>query len=414
MTDSVKDSKSRRFDEGRRRLLLRLGGGVILLALLVRAVTSVPVREWSLRRASLADLERRARARPNDPLLQYWLGRKRAAAEQLEGAVTAYRQATSADPSEVRALVGLGEALRRLGRDEEATGILSTALARDPNAADAHAGLALIEERRGEAPQALEEAQRAVRTTPDRAAGWYALGMIHHRLEQPGRALPSLRWAARLAPEEARYQQLLGEVLRDLGRLDEAEPPLLKALALAPDYSEAHLSLGQLYAARPPPAVNLPRASRELERARDLAPREWAPHYHLGRAYLRQRRFADAARELRQVLDLAPDYDPALFDLSRACAGMGRQAQARQLLASFETASENYQQIEATRLQLNHDPDNPALHFRLARLYLERGRNRAAFPELQAGLARDPKNRWAQAMMRRLLQSASPAARQSP
>jgi tetratricopeptide (TPR) repeat protein len=397
--------------EKRRRFLIGLGIGAILLALLVRGITSPPVREWSLRRSPLSDLERRARARPSDPLLFYWLGRKRAAAEQLAGAEAAYRQAIGAKGDYLPAWVGLGETLGRLGRNAEAFGILKMAVARDPRAADAYASLALIDAQGGAVPRALEEARHAVRIMPRRAAGWYALGVIYHRLDQPGRVLQSLRRAVQFGPDEARCQQMLGETLRDMGKLDAAEPPLLRALALAPDYSKTHLSLGELYAARPPVSSNLPRAIQELERARDLAPRDWEPHYHLGRAYLRQRRFAGAARELARVLDLAPDYDPVLLDLSRASAGMGRRVLAHQLLASFEIASENYQRIQTTRLRLAHEPENAALHFELARLYLDRGRNRAAYAELQAGLAREPKNAWALATARRLLRSAAAAGR---
>jgi tetratricopeptide (TPR) repeat protein len=379
----------------------------------VRGVTSPAAREWSLRRARLADLEAPARARPNDLLLQYWVGRKRAATEQLEGAATAFRNAIGARPDFAPAWAGLGEVRRRQGRVDEALGVLNGALARDPRCAEAHAALALVHERRGELPRALQEADRAVQIAPQCAAGWYARGVIQHNLQQPGRALECLRQAARFGREEARYQQLLGEGLRDMGRLDEAEPPLLRALALAPDYAETHLSLGQLHAARTPAATSLPRAVRELERARDLAPHDWAPHYHLGRAYLRQRRFPDAAVELERVIELAPDYDPALLDLSRAYAGLGRHPQAKRLRSSFQMASENYQRIEATRLQLARAPQNAALHFELARLYLERGRNRAAYAELLAGLERDPKNTWAQATAKRLLQSAPPGERRA-
>jgi tetratricopeptide (TPR) repeat protein len=385
-----------------RRGWIALALALLVAALLTGIVASPPVREGSLRRASLTELEARAKARPEDLLLLLWVGRKRTAAEQLEGAAAAFRQALALRSSYGPAWIGLGEVLRRQGADEEAYGILSAAVARDPNAAEAHASLALLHERRGEIPQALEEAQRAIALAPQGGAGWFAKGVIHHRMEQAGNTLTCLQNAARYAPEEARYQQLLGEALRDVGRLSEAEPILLRALALAPRYPETHLSLGQLYAALPPASTNLPRALEALTRARDLAPRDWAPRYHLGRVYLRQRRFAEAARELEEVLSLSADYDPALLDLSRAYAGMGQRAKARQVLASFEMASANYQKTLSTRLRLNHEPENAALHFELARLYLERGRNRAAFVELQTGLKYEPTNAWAQDTVRRL------------
>jgi tetratricopeptide (TPR) repeat protein len=391
-----------------------LGVAFALAALLVRGVTSPAARERAMRWASLPELEQRARTHVDDWLLQYWLGRKRAAAEQPGGALAAYRRAVDLHPESAQAWAGVGEADRRLGQEDEAINSLNAALRHDPHCSAALASLALIDASRGEPARALEEARRAVDLGPGEGAGWYALGFIHEQLDQQGRAVDSLRKAALRAPEEARYQQLLGEALRDLGQLEEAEPFLTCAVALAPSYAPAHLSLGQLYAARPPVETYLPRAVRELERARDLVPGEWAPHYHLGRAYLRQRRFPAAAAELQRVTQLAPDYDPALLDLSRAYAGLGKREEAKRLLASFEAASENYQRTTAARLRSAHDPKNPALHFELARLLLERGRNRAAYAELQTGLALAPGDRWGLATIRRLLQAGSSPAERSP
>jgi tetratricopeptide (TPR) repeat protein len=390
----------------RKRFLIAAALAILATLLGARLATSPGVRERSMRRASLAELEARARRQPGDLLTLTWLGQKRRAAEQLEGAESAYRQALAVRSSHGPVWVGLAEVLRRRGRHDEAFPIVNAAIAQAPTAADAHACLALLHERRGEIPQALAAAQRAIQLAPEGAAGWHAKGVIHHRMEQAGNALACLRNAARFAPLEARYHQLLGEALRDVGHLEEAESPLARALVLAPNFAETHLSLGQLYAARPPAATYLPRAVRHLQRARDLMPSDWAPRYHLGRVYQRQRRFAEAAAELEAVVELAPDFDPALLDLSRAYAGLGRRDLARQYLASFEMASANYQRTQSTRLRLNHDPENAALHFELARLYLERGRNRAAYTELQAGLARDPENAWARQALRRLTQPA--------
>jgi tetratricopeptide (TPR) repeat protein len=404
---------SERKTTGTRRLLL-LGAAALCLALAAGAATRPAAREWRLRRTSLADLEREAKRQPGDAQFLCWLGRKRMAAEQLDGAVAAYRQAIDAPSGYPPAWAGLAEALRRLGREEEAFPMLEAATAREPRSAEAHASLALLYDRRGDVPRALETAGRATEIDPRSPAGWFALGAIHHRLQHPGRSLDALRTAARLAPEEARYQQLLGEALRDSGRLDEAEPYLRKARELAPDFPATYLSLGQLYAARSPSDAYLPLAVQALERARELAPRDWAAHYHLGRAYLRQRRFAAAIAAFKPVIDLAPDFDPVLLDLSRAYAGLGDRERARLFRESFEMASENYQQIEATRLRLAHAPENPALHFQLARLYLERGRNRAAYDALQTGLARDPQNAWARAALRRLQQGVPPSAPTPP
>jgi tetratricopeptide (TPR) repeat protein len=411
----AKEGSTRRRGRSRaRRPLLWLAAVLALAGLVLGGLATPTARESVMRRASLSVLEQQVRAHPDDWLLQYWVGRKRAAAERLDGAKAAYRRAVDLRPDSAPAWAGLGEVLRRLGQMDEAVNSLNAGLRHDPRCGAALASLAVIDASRGDPARALEEAQRAANMSPDDAACWYALGFVHVQLDQPGRAVSYLRKAAQRAPEEARYQQLLGEALRDLGQLDAAQPILARAVVLAPTYAPAHLSLGQLYAARPPVGTYLPLAVQELEQARELAPGDWAPHYHLGRVYLRQGRFRTAAAELQRVAQLAPDFDPALLDLSRAYAGLGKREEAKRLLASFEAASANYQAITAARLRSDHDPKNPALHFELARLLIERGHNRAAYAELQAGLALAPRNAWAVAAARRLLSGKGAPAGTGP
>lgn len=53
-------------------------------------------------------------------------------------------------------------------------------------------------------------------------------------------------------------------------------------------------------------------------------------HFSLGKLYLEQRRWAEAARSLEEAVRLDPEYAAALVALGDAYAGLGRNEEARE------------------------------------------------------------------------------------
>jgi predicted Zn-dependent protease len=84
-------------------------------------------------------LEELLRDDPNDPFLRYGLAMEHVSAGDDEGAVGRFRELLAASPGYVPAYLQAGQALVRLGREEEAADVLRAGMAAAHKAGDAHA-----------------------------------------------------------------------------------------------------------------------------------------------------------------------------------------------------------------------------------------------------------------------------------
>ena len=74
-----------------------------------------------------------------------------------------------------------------------------------------------------------------------------------------------------------------------------------------------------------------PREQQFLEMAREFPDAPMA-HFSLGKHYLSQRRYAEAARALEEAVRLDPAYAAALVALGDAYAGAGQTDRAKEVL----------------------------------------------------------------------------------
>ncbi len=193
------------------------------------------------------------------------------------------------------------------------------------------------------------------------------------------RALEERKLVCKLIPQSYFPQYRLALDLEEQGRLREAQEALEAAAALSPAQSEVRLQLGMIHARQ----SEWEAGRLELERARQLAPRDprpclylgevlwklnrgfesiaslreairrqpsyWEAHYRLADELVQQQRIEDAAMEFQEVLRLNPDYLKARLNLGVALIKLGRGQEA---LTQFD---------EVLRL----DPENKlALQFR--------------------------------------------------
>src|SRR3954468_7400418 len=84
-------------------------------------------------RAALERFQAMAAANPDDIEARVWIGRLHASMGDDERAVAVYESVLTAQPQHVDALVGLGDALVRMGRLRQAADVLSRAEAQAPD-----------------------------------------------------------------------------------------------------------------------------------------------------------------------------------------------------------------------------------------------------------------------------------------
>jgi len=146
---------------------------------------------------------------PTKQIEQAWAqlarGDASAAAERFAGIVRQF-------PQSAEAHAGLGHALLRLGRDDQASIVLT----------------------------------RAAELSPRLPQVWRDLGLAALRRSDPGRAESAARQSLALDARDANTWFLLGQTLFALTRFDDAESAFARAAALHPSFVEARFKLGNL------------------------------------------------------------------------------------------------------------------------------------------------------------------------
>lgn len=163
----------------------------------------------------------------------------------------------------------------------------------------------------------------------------------------------SVFWASeqQADPTDAVAGVKLAQALRELGRYDQAAEAAQATLNMRPTDLNALLELGRAHIARGQAFYGV----APLEKARDLAPRDWRAYSLLGVAYEQVRRFDDARAAWNQALVLSPNNPDVLTNAATAALTQGDAPGAETLLrraAAQPTASAKVRQNLALALGL--------------------------------------------------------------
>jgi len=140
----------------------------------------------------------------------------------------------------------------------------------------------------------------------------------------------SVFWASEQEanPTDAVAGVKLAQALRELGRYDQAAEAAQATLTVQPNNLDALLELGRAHIARGQAFYGV----APLEKARDLAPRDWRAYSLLGVAYEQVRRVDDAHAAWNQALVLSPDNPDVLTNAATAALTHGDAPGAETLL----------------------------------------------------------------------------------
>lgn len=287
---------------------------------------------------------------------------------QAQLALGQLNQINPEGPLNVRAATLIGQSLIELGDLAMANRVLRYVLEKEPENIDAHRGLATVTYDLGQLSDALFHLKEVARLDPADPKPHRRIGQIYFEMGQNELAEPAYREALRLnLPDPAREDVLfeLAEVLLNLSKYREAIEVLDaapgggqdsrwkvgmiairaaclrgldrkdEAAALLDQTIAAHPEGGALYRIRGQIHLddnNTVEAIRCLERAVELSPSHYQPHYLLSQAYAAAGRKEDAARLAQKVDELRKDYT-LLSDLSREAMSRPFDAEVRLRLA---------------------------------------------------------------------------------
>jgi len=208
-------------------------------------------QDASLVALAVADLQRARERAPGDAEVALWLGQGLEAAEDYEGALTAYGDALELAPDDVETMRRLAALHVDHGEPERARGLVERALRLAPDDADVAYWSARLAEIDGDLEAARAEYERVVAAQPSRERARLRLGEVLLRLgreEEGERELEEYRRIlalkrelhvalerVRARPEDARAQRELGRIQLELGSAERALRALQRSLEAEPD-----------------------------------------------------------------------------------------------------------------------------------------------------------------------------------
>lgn len=285
-------------------------------------------------------------------------------------------------PDNARAYSNLGNALKTLGRYDEAARLYAEGMRRSPTEVEAMNNLAAIHLEAGRPAEALPLLEAALRLKPDFPDALNNLGSAYSHDGRSADALALFERAVLLKPNLAPARSNLAGALVGVGRLDEAITHARTALELQPGYVDAQINLANALVTAGRTAEAIPLYTAALP----ARPTDAAIRCNLGSALYRLGRPQAAIPHYEAALRLNPDHIDAHQNLASALFQTGRPADA---VAHYR---------EALRLS----PDNPDARSNLALVLGQLGLHPEAIAEYEKLLRRRPDLKPAREALERL------------
>ncbi|MBT8399860.1 MAG: tetratricopeptide repeat protein, partial [Rhodothermia bacterium] len=247
-----------------------------------------------------------------------------------------------------RASDALGRKNYRLG-----IAIVDSVVQSYPDLPDAHfvRGRLLFEmDRLGEAADAFRQVTAINPTYP---GAFHNLGNAHFRDKKYREAVDAYLREAQSRPT-ARAWHAVGGAYWQLGLSDSSKAAYEKAVTLDDSYAPVHLSLTEWHEA----SGDYSEALRYAQRAAELEPNNVEYRYRLGVLLARNGQLDEAAKALEDVVRVRPWDFSALFNLGQTLQQLGRQAEARTVLARAEQTQMEQQEVNRLRGGARDFPEN--------------------------------------------------------
>lgn len=226
--------------------------------------------------------------------------------ENLDSAITVFRNALKTDPNYALAYAGLGEAYLHRSEHSPGTALVTQAqescqkailLADDvPNG---HICLGMVYNNTGEYESAVREFERAVRQDPTSDDGFTGLGLAYERLGKVSEAEQTYLRGIELRPQYWGGYAWLGGLYYRQARYQDAARMYTEMIALAPDSFRGYSNLGAMYLFQGRYRDAIPQFQRSISIY--ATPDAYS---NLGAAYFLQGDYADASRTYEKAVEM--------------------------------------------------------------------------------------------------------------
>jgi tetratricopeptide (TPR) repeat protein len=272
-------------------------------------------------------------------LARVYLARKDipAAGRTLEAAV-----ARGLDPAPVYAL--LAQVYEQVGRLDNAIPAMRLAIQRDPESEKYRFAYGLLLMNAYAPAAAVIRIEEALKIFPNSPRLWFALGLAQFKRDDNVEAERVFKRVIEMDPNFAPAFAYLGMARVKEGSYDEGVALYEKALQIDPklgvvDYLIAEALLSQA-------GSDAARIETHLKRAVESDGTFIPARLSLAKLHMRASRWTEAVAELEQVIRLDPDAAEAYYHLGRAYMRLKRRADADTALATFKRLSETQKERE--------------------------------------------------------------------
>ena len=230
---------------------------------------------------------------------------------------------------------------------------------------------------------ALAAFQQAVKLDTSHAEAHYQLGVLYGKQSQWKPAIDALQTTIKLTPDFADAYVRLGEAyLIGTANAKDAVEPLQRALHLQPDLLRARRLLGDAYLRQ----NRIGDAIYQLKQAM----KDNEARYLLGFAYFQMENFPEAIPHFEAVIKRQKRHAKAHFNLGNCYLRIGKIAEGRAALRTFERLTREEEQQSALRRLILDNPQHLQPRYQLAELHIKRTEWELASAELKACLATKP------------------------
>ena len=310
------------------------------------------------------------KAQPQHPDANHNLGVLELSLKRTKNAVTFFKVALQAKPTQAQYLLSYIDALikdneigqakemlsraRTLGIHDDAFDALEEIISNDSGnvSCNDHQALAHTEAKQlqveidcllgaaqeGNYQEVKRLALEMTRSHPEHPMGWKFLGGALQQLGGIEDALAAMQKSVELAPQDPEAHSNLGLVLKQLGRFSEAEIVYRLAIKIEFNFVEAHNNLGVLL-------KDLGRVLEAQEcfvQAIAINPQYAQAHSNLGNVLKELEQLEEAEKSYRNALRLSPNLAEALNNLGAVLKDMGQLVEAQECFRQAIAAKGNY------------------------------------------------------------------------
>ncbi len=304
-------------------------------------------------------------------------------AQNVDTAISLFKQALEQDGKYALAQAGLGEAYWRKYEQtkdtqwaEEARNSGAAAIRLNDKLAQVYVTLGMIQRGTGRSEEASQNLQKALVIDPINADAYRELAQAYERMGRVKDAESTYLNAVAVRPGYWGTHNDFGGFYYRLGRYPEAEKEFRSVVELTPDNARGYSNLGVIAYAQ----KNYEEAAKMFEKSAAIKPTA-SVYSNLGTLYYALGQYAEAARYYESAIQMNGHESLWWHNLAAAYQWSGEPQKAR---AAFQRTA------ELTEEERRVNPHDPHLLIRLADAYSNLNQPQRARELLQQGLALSP------------------------